>query len=342
MQSSWGCKVLKVSIDVEETLKYLGIPTELNRFVNHLSPANLPWEELSEGLLRINRTFSAMENKVEMQNEALIEEVIEMLLQLPIEVSLPLTFAEPMDPQLGLVLKSLKDLARMITELCLRDLPKRLKLKLIRSQVHLYSIAANIPLGIAVLSAVAILRMCLDNIIKLINTTAFAEEEFRELMDRINFGPISFDRMVVGEIGFSFFRTRETEAKKVKSYLKRLCRALTEFRASNAAIQVQALRRITPGNSRIGNPFSMLSGLSGTNIFEQTFLVAGVPDLLTKWLKDTLQTAADLKHAGSSSDGTWGSMQIFRHEGNVNSHISLSSFFGKPHEYRIVTLHVNL
>ena len=326
---------------MEEALQKLGIPTNLGEFVTHLSSANLPWEVLSEGLLRISKTFLAMSNKVEIRNAAFIDEHIDMLLQLPVGVSLPRTFAEPMDPQLSLVLKSLKDLARMIAELCLLVLPKSLKIKMIRGQAHLYAVAASIPLGIGVLVTVAILRVSLDNIIKLVHTTAFAEAELCELMNWINFGPISFERTVIGEIGFTFFRTREADAKRVKTYLKRLCRCLTEFRANSATFQSQDLRRITTGNSRIGNPFSPFSGLSGTNIFEQTFLVGEVPNLLTKWLKATLQTASDANCSGTSSEGFWGSMQILRQDAHVNSHISLSSFFGKPHGYRIVTLPIN-
>jgi hypothetical protein len=324
-------------MEMETILRDLSIPTDLSEFVTHLSANNLPWEALSDELLKISKTFLAVENKVEMQNEALINEHIDMLLQLPIGVRLPQTFANPMDPKLALVLNPLKELTRTITGFCLQDLPKNLKIKMIRSQVHLYTVAANIPLSIGVVYAVAILRMSIDNIIKLVTTTTFTGAEFFDLMTVINFGPIPFERMVVGEIGFSFFRAAEGNGMRAKTYLKKLCRCLTELRANRLTFDINDLRRIMYGKNRKANHFNLYFGRAGKVIFELAFGVADIPDLLTKWLKVTLQTAADSKHSDSSSNGLWGSIQIFRRDCHVNSQISLSSFFGKPHEYRIVT-----
>ena len=327
-------------MEMETALRDLEIPTDLCEFMTHLGTSNLDWEAVSEGLNRINKTFLALVKKVGMQTEESIDEQIDILLLLPIEAGLPQTFSDPIDPQFSLVVNPLKELTRTITGLCLLDWPKSLKIKMIRCQVHLYSIAASIPLGIGALYAVAILRMSLDNILRLVNATNFTEEEFRELMDAIAFGPISFERMIVGEIGFSFFRTREANGKRVNTYLKKLCRCLTEFRANSATFQIHDLRRIMYGKDRKAIPFNLNFGRAGKIIFELTFEVADIPELLTKWLRTTMMMAADLKQPDFSSDGSWGSMQISRQDGRVHSRISISSFLGKPVEYQIVTFHV--
>ena len=328
-------------MDAEATLRDLGIPTDLHEFVTHLGSSKHSWESVSADLEKLSKTFHVMTLKAEMQNVAFINEQIDLILQIPIGVSLPRTFAEPMDPQLTLVLKPLKELAKIIASVCLLGLPNNLKIKMIRSQVHLYSIATAIPLAIGVLNSVAILRLCLDNIIRVYNSTKFSSEEFRDLMNVTRFDPISFERMLVGEIGFTIFRTKEANGRRIETYLKKLCRCLSEYRTNRATFQICDLRRIMYGKNRKPNLFHLHFGRAGKIIFDLAFEVADIPDLLTKWLKGTSQMAADFNQPDLSSDGSWGSMQILRQDGQVSSRISLTTFFGNPHEYQIVTLPVN-
>lgn len=328
-------------MNFESTLHELGIPSDPHDFVAHLGGANLPWKALSDGLHSINKTFLAIANKASMRNDAIIDDQIGLLLQLPIGVDLPVTFAEPLDPQLASGLKSLNELTKILSGLCRLDLPNNLKIRMIRGQVHLYSIAANIPLGIGVLHAVANLRRTIDNIIHLTNESPLTAAEFRTLGDVIEFDPISFEQMAVGEIGFSFFRTRESDSKRVQAYQKKLCGCLAEFRANRTTFQIHDLRRTMHGKNRKANMFNLEFGRMGNIIFDLTFEVAEIPELLTEWLKATMQASADCEHPGSSREGAWGSMQISRQVSHVHSSISLASFFGKPLEYRIVTLRLN-
>ena len=349
-------------------MRELGISTDLHQFVRDLGQNGASWDQLEGGLVEwAFQTQDKLENS-EPENETILSDSIDKVLMLPTRFCLPLTFAEPNDTHVNFILTTLKNFAKGLCLTCKSSCTMELKMKALRCLVHTYRIASGVPLGIGLLVSVAILKLALDAVVQLMNSNQLSEIQLCELSEIVNFKAASFERMIIGEIGFVYFsqnskvgdetlenwkiNTRANPA--LKSQLLRIkirksvpmidpaihsgilvnfLNCLREFRSKDDKFGINDYRK-TMENSSLSSRFARyFLGNLGSTVFRSAFLFQPKPTTISNWLIETISVSLGDQPVPPDNKGDWGFTSITRSENQVHSHLFLTSYFGNQLEY---------
>ena len=355
----------------ESLMRDLGIPTEPSELVMALSISKLPWSDLADAVEVLATRVSSEVRPADMDLNSFENRLLNGFLELPIGVALSLTFSDPDDPTTA-TFKQLKNLAQYVEGFAHGSYPTSLKIKAIRCLVHLYSIAAKVPLAIGCLNAVQILRKLMNSFLTLMNTSQISVSEIEELNSFLKLPAFSFENMLMGEIGYVHFsRGKDAFNQRLKKFkdsprtnravrstyqklvllkalpflgrsvrlehMQGLGSCIIGIRNRGSEVQLKDIQRMMTRPTMSGHLAKFFRGKYAQAVFEHSFRFQETCELINTWMMETLLARLENEYPGKLLAGEIGTVQVARSFGSVQSDLHLYSFFGKTSEYKILT-----
>ena len=356
-------------MDMEENLRDLGIPTDLCEFIRGPRHIDRSWESLLVDLVLCLGKITAelAENSL---NYPSLRKVLDEILALPLEVCLPLDIANHSKLDLVSNLSHLKNISKRLAELIVNHTNGECTIAAIRCQIHLYSMASKIPLAIGSLTAVALMQIMLKSVVHVLSFRTLSTEDIAEFKSALPIPSISFEEMLIGELGFVYFsqdkgvddenleswKLAAAENPAMKSiyfrakirhripsldslcrqiYFNNMCSCIRDLRKKGDAFQIQDYRRHMSSKTPKGLLTQFMLGSINKTVFETAFQFGPNPGHVTRWLSETLHALATPGHSGTKINEPWGFIRV-RQSGR-ESHLLVNSFFGKPLQLDVVS-----
>jgi len=355
-------------LKMEEMMRDLGISTDVQRFVLDLSHSKIPWENLSEQVCQLSQTITDKSQPDEKELNMSLSTVFDEFLMLPVDVCIPPTFAEPTEKSVTDVLMHLKHFHRFLGAIGQLDCPTAYKIKAIQCQSHLHTISANLPLAVCSAITMGLHKSIFDSTLHLVNTVPLSDSELEELRAAVSFASPSFERSLIGEIGYTYFsrfcRTDSELINEWKSlikespslkpfyrrvlirralpfidptvrniYFEQICHCLSVYRSDRSRFQSHEIL----GKASLKKAYIDYFLGPTFHILEQSLLFESSLNRINTWLSITLEMIGDDNQPSTNLRGEWGSIEVRRTASEVHSHLFLTSHNCKPLEYVIHT-----
>ena len=353
---------------MEANLRDLGIPTDLHEFVKGPRHIDRSWESLLVDLVLCLGKITAelAENSLDY---ATLRTVLDEILDLPMEVCLPLDIANHNKLDLVSNLSQLKNISKKLAEFIVNDTQGECTISAIRCQMHLYTMASKVRLAIGSLTAVALLQILLKSVVHVLSFRTLSTEDTAEFRSVLPIPSISFEEMLIGELGFVYFsedkgvddenleswKLAAAENPAMKSiyfraklrhrmpsldslcrqiYFNNMCNCIRDLRKQGDAFQIQDYRRHMSSKTPKALLTQFMLGSMNKKVFETAFLFGPNPGYVTRWLNETFDAQSTPGHSGTNINEPWGSIRV--DQSGRESHLLVNSFFGRPLQLDVV------